>query len=436
MKRALAERAKQSGLPNGTGPSAPEVGEPLIQNDIENGGDSSVPLTTESSSSNSGAPGPTTTTTSIRHKKRLRESVVKLEEEDEDDSNANAFYLKHQNRALASELRQMKYQLTRLERERDVRRVQCTRAVQSLNTLHTTWSQMEETLKPRETSSSSSSSRYTETLTPEGSSSVSAPLSTGSGTSVEMVGALFNSLATLGSNGVSRIKNNSAAGEQDEDAMDIGESDDEEDPHFPEPLVGGGEDDEDDEDPRRQEDLASLKRVTDNIASRANTLQSWIFTLLQKIENGVAVDSPGLADQLHTARQQVAKLSSKNKTLKSQMKEISRSRDEANESDRRVRRSLYRLASNRVQLKEVLEAIVSSDEDKVAAAEWMEFGGVGGGGIGGGQSISSPVAATSSSSLIKSEETVSSEEVARLQKKILDLEQVASSRDDQIKTVR
>jgi E3 ubiquitin-protein ligase BRE1 len=402
MKRALAERAKQSGLPNGSGPSEPEAGEPVVQPDLDNGGDSNVPLTAN-----------TTSGTSVRHKKRLRESVIKLEEEDEDDSNANAFYLRHQNRALASELRQMKYQLTRLEHEREIRRVQCTRALQNLNALHATWSQLEEALKCRQSSCTDA-----EKLT-EGPSS--APLSTGSGSSVELVGALFNALAALGSNGIPRIKS-------DVD-MDVDDSD-EDDLQLPEPLAIGEEDEEDD--PGYQEELAALMGITSNISKRANTLQGWILALLHRIENGATAASSGLSDQVHAAQQQVARLRAKNKTLKAQIQELARSRDELQESDKRVRRGLYRLASNRVQLKEVLKAIVSCDEDKDAATEWMEFGG--------GHAISTTNAAPASA-MVKSEDSgvkqspVSSEEVARLQKKILDLEQVASSRDDQIKMV-
>jgi len=416
MKRALAERAKQSGLPNSAGPSEPDAGESILQQpDIENGGDSDLSMALTSPPTSGGL-------SSLRHKKRLRESVVKLEEEDEDDSNANAFYLRHQNRALSSELRQMKYQLRRLEHEREIRRLQCTRAVKNLNTLHVIWSQLEDALKQNHAPSPMA---HTEMI-PEGTSS--APLSTGSGSSVEMVGALFHSLAALGANGGTRI----TAG----DAMDTADSeeDDLQQQQLPEPLSAGEEaDGDDDEQVHHHEALSTLMRITDKITSRANTLQGWILALLQRMESGPTPETSGLSDQVHAAQQQVAHLKAKNKTLNAQIQELARSRDELHESDRRVRRGLYRLASNRVQLKEVLKAIVSSDEDKDAAAEWMQFGG--------GQTISTPVA-TPASATPNSEAAgvkqspVSSEEVARLQKKILDLEQVASSRDDQIKTVR
>lgn len=405
MKRALAERAKQSGLPNGTGPSEPDPGEAVTQAVAENGGGSNVPLDVKS------AP-----TASPRPRKRVRETLVKLDEEDEDDANASAFFLRHQNRALTSELRQMKHQLTRLERERDIRRAQCTRAVQNLNTLQVTWSQMEEILKQGESSPSSETEKL-----PEGTSS--APLSTGSGPSVELIGALFNSLAALGSSSATRIIS--------EDAMEVDDSDEEE-LHLSEPLAVGGDDEH--SDPSHQEELSTLMRITDNVSKRANTLQGWILTLLQRIENGDSAENPRLSNVVQRAQQQVARLKAKNKILKSKIEELSRSRDELHESDRRVRRGLYRMASNRVQLKEVLKAIVAADDDKEAAAEWMEPGA-------GQISVAAPTGTSAAIVATKTEDTdtkktaVSSEELAELQKKILDLEQIASSRDDQIKKV-
>mmetsp|Transcript_92709 Transcript_92709/g.267715 ORF Transcript_92709/g.267715 Transcript_92709/m.267715 type:complete len:908 (+) Transcript_92709:163-2886(+) len=403
MKRALAERAKQSGLPNGVGPSVPESADPPSQ-----------PQQASSSSAEAnGGPtkalpsAPLNNTSSPRPKKRLRESIVKLEEEDEDDSNANAFYLRHQNRALASELRQLKYQLTRLERERDVRRTQCTRAVQGLNTLQATWTQLEETLQNGQAPTS------TGEKLPEGTSS--APLSTGSGKSVEMMGALFNSLAALG-NGAKRIKNE----------MDVDGESDQEDPHLPEPLP---QDDDAEDEAAQKEQLDLLMVITNNVAKRASTLQGCIFSLLHRLENGTA-DGVNMAEQLKAAQQQISRLKAKNKTLKAQIEEIARTRDEYQESDKRVRRGLYRLASNRVQLKEVLKAIVSSDEDKEAAAEWMAYAG------------QPPAEATAAAPVAASKKiegdaksSVSSEELASLQKKISDLEQVASARDAQIKTL-
>lgn len=496
MKRALAERAKQSGLPNGVGPSVPSS-EPTTSSILSNPPPSSLPeLSTSFSAPNneSAEPDNSNSTPAVnssatdtpktplsiaaktnastasprpspRPKKRLRESLVKqLEEEDEDDSSANAFFLRHQNRALASELRQLKYQLTRLERERDTRRSQCSLAVHNLNTLQTTWTQLEEALQHGQPPPPASNhndapnddSNTEMTAAPQGRSGASsAPLSTGSGTSVELVGALFQSIAELGTTGATSATASRRVKSDTGDSMDVDDGDDDDsssdEEHLqqqlssePLPPIQGEEDVQDD--PANAQHLEELMRITENVAQRASTLQGWIWSLLQRLEKGgdsedssTATNTVRVAQQIHAAQQQVARLKAKNKALKAQMKELARSRDESTDSEKRVRRGLYRLAAGRVQLKEVLKAIVASDEDKELAAEWMGTSTV----------LSTPLvtaaAATAASTSVKKEETsgddgkessVSSAEVAQLQKTVLDLEQVASARDEQIKMVR
>jgi hypothetical protein len=79
--------------------------------------------------------------------KRQRSSTHTSTEKAEETENFSAFYLKHQNRALASELKSLQYQLLLLERERDFRRKQCRSAVESLQSLDATWTQMETALQ-------------------------------------------------------------------------------------------------------------------------------------------------------------------------------------------------------------------------------------------------------------------------------------------------
>lgn len=462
MKRALAERAKQSGLPNGSGPSMPssettttsspphfsppehsstelhgeETGHTIPSNDNNNDEISKNPLSIATKSngpslSSSSAPSPRTAP-SPRPKKRLRDSVVKLDDQDEDDSNASAFYLRQQNRALASELRQLKYQIIRLERERDTRRSQCTLAVQNLNTLQATWSQLEDALKQDGPSGGAAAHSNDHQTSREGSSSTSAPLSTGSGTSVELVGALFHSLAELGT-GTDRRRIHSENG--DEMDVDVDDDDtDKETQHLEEPLPESVDDDTSEQFPTQQ--LDELLRITDNVAKRANALQGWIWSLLQKLEGG-ATEGVGVAEQVHAAQQQVAFLTAKNKTLKAKMKELARSRDELQESDRRVRRGLYRLAAGRIQLTEVLKAIVAADEDKEPPAAWIA-------------SSTTPAELGTDHTVVpnstygktdevtgdgKESTSITSAELTQLQKKVMELEQVANARDEQIKTV-
>ena len=68
----------------------------------------------------------------------------------------------------------------------------------------------------------------------------------------------------------------------------------------------------------------------------------------------------------------MATVEAENIKLQELVKELTRSRDEMVESDRRVRRGLYRLAAGRVKLKEVLKAVANADDDKESAAAWME----------------------------------------------------------------
>lgn len=105
----------------------------------------------------------TTAVSSPPHKAPRLESPV------EDES--SAFYLKHQNRALATELQSLKYSVTLLEQERDTRRSQCRTAAQMLLSWQTN-------------------------LAPEA-SRISTPASTGSGDSVEWTSLLASAIQAL-----------------------------------------------------------------------------------------------------------------------------------------------------------------------------------------------------------------------------------------------
>jgi hypothetical protein len=260
-------------------------------------------------------------------------------------------------------------------------------------------------------------------------STATTPLSTGSGKSVELIGALLDSLAALGTNTKRRRR---IRGEEDDDAMSSSSAEMDEDENeaadASEALMEGAE----------RQQLDDLLRITDNVATRAATLQSWIWTLLQRVEKANSNGTASSEDPGHL--QQVTHLKAKYKTLKAQLKELSRSRDEMFASDKRVRRGLYRLAAGRVQLKEVLKAIVASDEDKEAAAAWMEVTHT------PAAVISSSAAAASAAATPsvkaeggdgeKEEQKVDSAQVAHLTKQAADLEQVAAVRDVQIKKVR
>ena len=424
MKRALAARAKESGIPNGVGPASPAPEQPISSKtspSTSSNGPVPVPSSISSSSATPREPLKITSSSvstpppsvSPRPKKRQRESSVKLDEEEEDDSNASAFYLRHQNRALASELRMLKYQLTGLERERDFRRSQSSIALQSLNSLQATWNQIESTLQsgqpPQEVESDDKAQTNSTTT-----AAMDAPTSTGSGKSVELVGALLEALAALGTIRKGRIRDGGAG----DDSSSI--SDMEVDPVNPPESMEVGD----------KQQLDDLQRITDNISKRADILHQWIWSLIQRVED------PSKPSESPTAieyQQKLTRLKAKNTTLKAQLEEVARSRDTMSESDKRVRRGLYRLAAGRAKLKEVLKAIVVTDEDKEAAASWMEAK------PGPAAIVSSVVTTTALAKKTETGEKQAPEDAAQLaglSKQVTDLEIVAKAREDQIKKVR
>jgi len=380
------------------------------------------------------SPRPTSAASSPRPKKRARDSLVKLEEEDEDDSNAASFYLRHQNRALASELRSVKYQLARLEREREHRRKQCLQAVQSLNTLNTMWGTVEAKLEQQRNPKTSEIRSATNIKIPQSDD----PLSTGSGRSVEWIGALINSLARIGTT-TGSSKSNKGGNNDDNKVKQEGSkngvsNDDKMD-------VDGVISNQDVEDQKNNDDITN---IAENIAERVSVLQSWIWSLLQNLEKSKSPLNGGLKGKILSLpstmelQNQVSRLEAENITLQEHVKELARSRDEMVESDRRVRRGLYRLAAGRVNLKEVLKAVAIADEDKESAAAWMESNAALAGSNASGSSLptsSSESQEMDSAKLEKEDgkQPTSSKEVEQLKKQIADLNTLASSRDEQIK---
>jgi hypothetical protein len=342
---------------------------------------------------------------------------VKLEEEDEEDPNVSAFYLKHQNRALASELRSVKYQLSRLERERDHRREQCKLAVENLSALHSVWTQLESALQNTPAQESSTS------MSPSSGDTAGVPLSTGLGASVELVDALLSSLSRLasdrqrprGDNGDAEEEKKHSNGIDGPTSMDI-------------------DDDEEEEESKNRLMMDDASFLSRNIIDRAAALQKWIWTLLQRLNDSIGADSADVDSWTPPStlelQGQLTIMEAKNMTLQEELKELARSRDEIAESDRRVRRGLYRLAAGRMDLKDVLKAVANSDDDKEAALAWMET------------TTSAAPSTASAVDKIKTEEdgddsaAASSEEVARLKKQIADLQDVSSARDTQIQQVR
>jgi len=167
MKRALAERAKQS-ISNGlndsnnsaaSSPEAPASHPPPLK----------IPRTYSSSE--------------VARQKRPRE------ENSTNDNDSSAFYLKHQNRALATELSDLQLQVSQLTEERDYRRQHVESAIQALHNLQATWTQLETALTTSQTPT------YTSSSPPEASNN--GPVTTGNVT-LEVTESLLQALGNLG----------------------------------------------------------------------------------------------------------------------------------------------------------------------------------------------------------------------------------------------
>mmetsp|Transcript_15014 Transcript_15014/g.22917 ORF Transcript_15014/g.22917 Transcript_15014/m.22917 type:complete len:900 (+) Transcript_15014:169-2868(+) len=409
MKRALAHRAKHD--PNGLAPSvtSPSSQPPLKIAKVEDNGDKSQQTSTEASEAPSGSKisndiissstaksvknsngmdssNPNKTASSARtgssssvstprgknSMKRQRMSQAAVEDNEEKEN--SSFFLKHQNAALASELKQLTYQFNLLEKERKFRRNQCNEANQALHSLEATWTAMEVALQlgqqPPEDEDGEEGKK---------SVAVDTPRSTGTGESVELIGALLDSLAAIAKDSKTLQKES-------------------------------GDDNQ----------LYDVERIATLISKRATALQRWIWGLLKKV---TSEDESGKKPLL-----KLAKLEAKISTLKSQcreysekIEELSKCRDDAISSERRVRRGLYRLNAGRMKLEEVMKAIDSEDRDGPMSPLKLE---------------ELEIETTPSTDILPVNDDggqiVNNDELRKLQKQIRDLEEIASAKQKQI----
>eukprot|EP00547_Thalassionema_nitzschioides_P006582 CAMPEP_0194209154 /NCGR_PEP_ID=MMETSP0156-20130528/7379_1 /TAXON_ID=33649 /ORGANISM="Thalassionema nitzschioides, Strain L26-B" /LENGTH=892 /DNA_ID=CAMNT_0038936269 /DNA_START=132 /DNA_END=2810 /DNA_ORIENTATION=- len=406
MKRALAHRAKHD--PNGLKVTSPSSQPPLKIAKVEDNGDQSQQASIEdhempsgnrrvsqdaslsrvttaksiknqngSDSSNANKSSTNTKTgsnsgtntprgkTSMKRQRISQTAAV----DDTGEKENSSFFLKHQNAALASELKQLNYQFDLLEKERNFRRNQCKDANQALHSLEATWTAMEVALQLGQQPPGDEG---------EGKKSVTAdtPRSTGTGESVELIGALLDSLAAIAKD----IKN-----EQKESS----------------------------------DEFYDLERITMLVSKRATALQRWIWGLLKKV---TSEDESGKNPLL-----KLAKVEAKISTLKSQCREyeeqigeLSKCRDVAIASEKRVRRGLYRLSAGRMKLDEVMKAIESEDKDGPMSPLKLE------------ELEIAPNAPIETPPVNDDGQVVNSDEAHKLQKQIRDLEEISSAKQKQI----
>jgi hypothetical protein len=399
------------------------------------------------------------------------------DEETESDRNS-AFYLKHQNRALATELKGLQHSVQWLERERDYRRQQCLLSVQALNSLQATWTQLEDVLSHSHHHHQGLQQNLQQQLQQrqiqQHNYSASdkdlqqerdGPASTGTGGSVEWTLALSKALAELGSS------NSLAAASfttQDSMAMDIqGRQDNEDDDD-------NDEDDDDDNlksnhhqvdqgegvDTNEKATLEDLSQISANVSARAAVLQEWILeTVLKQLEqqqqsqqqqpDDLAVPSASDAPPVLLADQKkIAELAAKCELLQHQVTELKAARDATASRERRVRRNLYRLSAGMMTVQQVLQTLEDAEGDDVNGRQGDQE-----------ERIIKQQAAEQAATVAKLQEqledsrhaaqvkqqgneattsvtTVSSAEVQSLKEKVASLEHICQNRETSVQEVR
>ena len=237
---------------------------------------------------------------------------------------ASAFYLKHQNRALVTELHSLQHTVQQLEAERHDRRHQCRVAAQALESLQATWTQLELALE--------------------------VPMS-----SLGDMGAVA-AASTVGDAAAAGTKEDETATQTLTD-IDLHNTNatpstmPRDDPSSVEWTVA------------LQRSLAQLARVSSStddcavlshhLAQRAQVLQE---ALLQ-------VKEPIAVEALSTAS---APSNNENNT---QLAELAHSRQQALHQERQLRRNLYRLSVGMLTLDQVLQTVEGGDDGD---AEWVQ----------------------------------------------------------------
>jgi hypothetical protein len=365
MKRALAERAKQSLTSPSQDSSVPPAKlrrvatapvssstQALVESFVSEPPLISSSTAQETASDAAGIPtisSATTpaTTTSVKPLPAATHSKKRPELSVPDD--ANAFYLKSQNKALAVEWRDLNHQVLALQAERSDRRKHTLEAVHALYSLQASWSQLEDMIakssgashhgnggndhaqhQPQQVYSQANDS------IPQVASNLliaASPLSasTGTGDSMEWTVALAQALAQLGappmlpvltSNGIEKCTS------------------------IESPSWNGSE---------------WSQQCASNIAFRAALLQDRLKSILFRPVQEATVSS---SEAWLQENQRIHELQSQVASLQSQLTESVASRSEAVANERKLRRNFYKLQAGLLSKEQFLnEMNLDPDDD-------------------------------------------------------------------------
>lgn len=278
-------------------------------------------------------------------------------------STSSCFFLQNQNRALASELYSYKRSIVYLEKERKFRRRSCTEIGRALCKMGTLWIEAEvvivECLKVfgnRQPEFISSLKSQVVNL-----NHTSFVPSTGTGLDVEATEFIIDSMKNLAYS--SKLLNSPTSSSIDDyispkkvDAR--GKKCDEVTMNS---KIKQGEDMED-------SFLLLLSKIINSFSQRSTTFQKLILQLVRSLVTSFPTFSSNdniyrcklLLDEIFRSaelKKEIYFLRAKCSELESKLYELTKARDDASDSERIVRRGLYRIASGRMKIEEVLKAV-------------------------------------------------------------------------------
>jgi hypothetical protein len=291
------------------------------------------------------------TTTPISNKRPRRETSSQQLASEQDNDTTSAFYLQHQNRALAVELKSLQSQVRDLTQEREYRRISCLQAVQALHSLQATWTSLETALGqepppplvPAVTSSSPLVPSSTVGSTDE--------------TAVEWTVALHSALQALGTNN-----------KYDHDRFgDTAEGDGAgtaEDHHHHSATATSSS-------LQHQGDM-ELGELAANITGRANCLQEWLWQMLRATKTNTLSEQNNETnedDDLSSLKGNRMEMEQKVERLQAQLAELTQSRDDFLSKERRLRRNIYRLDVGMLSQSQLIQSVVGSGESNTEDPE-------------------------------------------------------------------
>lgn len=182
--------------------------------------------------------------------------------------------------------------------------------------------------------------------------------------------------------------------------------------------------------------LDEMEGFATDISVRAASLKNSVLGLLRKAVEGKGDVSAANIASVTELKEQIATLESELSATDSKLEEMAQARNEAAASERRVRRGLYRLASGRMTMEDVLKAAEKEDNGVSFMETLAMLDGVNENKASSPPSAVAPSAAMSSPSASKETSAASSEEVAQLKKSVQDIQVVAETREKKIAEVR